>query len=566
MIIDDSYTGNELQITYHGQTYSVDILTNTGTVSLDSDRYSTNGEAVLTLEDADLNTDNTSIDRYVLNENGTVRDSGSEGVILEFTINNLAWSNHCDPDTTDDVTYGLPDAFELAETAAGSGIFTASFDIPETYCDGSDADPDTSGNDRKGDGSVTGKSIKVVYHDFREAGGAEIEVSDSATVQAVTGTISLDRKAYPIPADDKDGNVVVHIEINDPDHNTDSAVLNTIDTANVNIEIRSVDSSTPIDIDKSEYLNTVDLKDVVSGESNLHSTFTETSEDSGVFKETIEISSDILGDGTRIAQGYVLSVEYTDESDATGEEAKVTASATFNLGGASLSTDKTEYTINEKAFITLVDHDSNYDSETRETIDLIEITWEGNEETKLNSDDTMFDTSPSYLRETEENSGIFLVEISIPKYIDSPSDTVERGERVTLTYEDISPAGNDYPDPKASSDVETSFTISRTGASLTLDKDVYSWRDRVTVTVVAPDANIDSLLVESITIDANSQEGKLNDQSLSETGSNTGIFQGTIDLGGVDNDDPKVTCTTKRWYSLRGKRGRLQRGLHVRRG
>ena len=52
MIIDDSYTGNELQITYNGQTYSVDVLTNTGTVSLDSDRYSTNGEAVLTLEDA----------------------------------------------------------------------------------------------------------------------------------------------------------------------------------------------------------------------------------------------------------------------------------------------------------------------------------------------------------------------------------------------------------------------------------------------------------------------------------------------------------------------------------
>ena len=180
MIIDDSYTGNELQITYQGQTYSVDVLTNTGTVSLDSDRYSTNGEAVLTLEDQDLNTDNSIIDRYVLESDGTVRDSNSPGKILTFTIDGEDWDDSCDVGNSD---LGLPAAFELEETAAGSGIFTSSFGIPTEYCN----------NDHDID-DVTGKSIKVTYRDFRESGGATIEVSDSATVQAVTGTISLDRK------------------------------------------------------------------------------------------------------------------------------------------------------------------------------------------------------------------------------------------------------------------------------------------------------------------------------------------------------------------------------------
>ena len=528
MIIDDSYTGNELQITYQGQTYSVDVLTNTGTVSLDSDRYSTNGEAVLTLEDQDLNTDNSIIDRYVLESDGTVRDSNSPGVILTFTIDGEDWDDSCDPGNSD---LGLPAAFELEETAAGSGIFTSSFGIPTEYCN----------NDRVID-DVTGKSIKVTYRDFRESGGATIEVSDSATVQAVTGTISLDRKTYPVPATGTDGNVVVHIEINDPDHNTDSAVLDTIDTTDVDIRLRSVGSSAPMEIDDGE-LNAIALRDEVTGENNLHTQFTETSEDSGVFSETIEISADIMGEGMRVEQGFVLSVEYTDRSDATGETAEVTASATFNLGGATLSTDADEYTINQKAFITLVDHDSNYDSETREIIDLVKIGWEGNEDARLNSDNTMFDPSPSYLRETEANSGTFLVEISIPKFIENEGDAVERGERVTLTYDDISPAGNEYPNPDDASEVDTSFTISRTGASLSIDRDVYSWRDRVTITVVAPDENIDGLLVESITVDANSRGDGLDDVRLSETGSNTGIFQGTIDLGGTGGTAINIDCS-----------------------
>ena len=170
--------------------------------------------------------------------------------------------------------------------------------------------------------------------------------------------------------------------------------------------------------------------------------FEETTEDSGIFSDSVTIPFDVLGtdeDGDAvdpIEQSYILSVTYADDSDATGETSDVTDSAIFNIGTATLGTDATEYTIKQKAFITLVDHDSNYDSDTRETIPLSSIEWAGSADATLDPETNgEFDASPPFLRETEANSGIFLTEITIPKFVDDNGDeAVERGESVTLTY------------------------------------------------------------------------------------------------------------------------------------
>ena len=530
MVIDDEYTGNEFHISYNKKSHPADILTNTGTVTLDSDRYSTNGEVTVTLEDPDLNTDSTSIDSYVLNKDGTVRD-GTGTAILEVEIDGKLWDDRCGDG------FGLPDAFELAETEAGSGTFTASFDVPTEYCTHVDDDERTD-DENESQADATGKSIKVIYHDFRDDGGNDAEASDSATIQAVSGTVSLDRNVYPVPADGKDGNVIVHIEINDPDLNKASDERDTIELANtVELRLRAVDTGGSEEINGA--LNgDFDLRYSLVNEDNLDA-FMETTVDSGIFAETVEIPA-ILLDEDRIERSYVLTVSYTDTSDATGEESTVSDSAIFNVGGATLSADSEEYTINQSAFITLTDHDRNYDSAERDTITLGDIKWEGSTDTDLLADE--FDPTPSMtLRETETNSGIFLVEITIPEEIGD--DKVERGERVTLIYEDISPAGSNYPGDGKSVDVETSFAISITGASMTLDKDVYSWREHVTVTVVAPDSNIDGLVVEDINIRANSQGGFLDDQRLPETGANTGIFRGTIELGGPEDVYIGISCS-----------------------
>ena len=530
LIIDDEYSGNDLQISYDDETAHVEISTSTGTVTLDSDRYSTNGSVSVTLTDQDLNVDNDEIERYTLDADGSVARAASDAPLLVFEIDDKTWHSDCDSDL------GLPSDFTLEESADEPGTFTASFDIPTEYCL-----DNTPGNSAP----VTGKSLQATYYDFRDETGIESTWPDSATIQAITGTVSMDRNVYPVPSDGK--SVTVHIEINDPDFNANSDILDDIevgaiptddeDDRAVRVEITPVSASAPVDIS-----DTADERTKIG----LSATFEETSEDSGIFAHTIEIPRDILGEAEDdwIQQSYILSVTYTDSSDATGETSDTTDSAIFNIGTASLSTDTDEYAIKQKAFIELVDHDSNYDSDTRETIPLTAIEWEGSADADLSG--SAFDASPPFLRETESNSGIFLTEITIPEDVDDRgrSEAVELGETVTLTYTDTSPAGAERPGVNDRS-VETGFTISRTGATLTLDKDIYSWRDRVTITVVAPDFNIDSLAVESVgdknpnTVTMRSQLQTMKDISLAETGPNTGIFQGTVDLGGFSYEVAK---------------------------
>ena len=538
---------DDVEIDYAGKTDSVDTVTSGGTVSFDAERYSTNGAVVVTLVDPDL-----AGERFTLDEDGSVRFAGHEAKLMEFMIEDTPW---IDCSTTEDgerLGLGLDDAFTLVETPGSPGTFTGGFDIPNEYCINVDY------TDPIGDvATVTGKSIQVTYHDYIDETGIGRTVSDSATVQAVTGSVTLDRNVYPVPsiAEDGAGNTIIHIEINDPDHNTDSDELNNIPTTQVDIYIRPVNDPNQEEI-STELNDVTNLRYSVNGEGNLADSFGETSEDSGIFAETIEITYDVLGSDDnnptdQIAQSYIISVTYNDDSDVTGETSSTTDSAVFNLGNAVLSADAQEYTINQKAFITLVDQDRNYDSDERERIALDEIVWEGSADTDLSESRSTFDPSPSYLRETESNSGIFLVEITIPEEVTERGDRepLQRGERVTLSYEDYSPAGSKIPSETSSTTVEANFAISRTGASLSLDKDVYSWRDRVTVTVVAPDANLDDLAVNEVHINGNSQIGTLSDYRLSETGPDTGIFQGTVDLGGFeyagiacDDDDFGVIC------------------------
>ena len=528
VIILDDDEGAEVQ--YGDATTSYDSETHTASVSLDADSYSTHGTITVNLVDADLNMDSAAAERYVLMSDGTVRGSENGGTVavevergetrniapglfLEIKIDGEQWTDNCDDDIID-----FPSALTFLETGPATGSFTTDFAIPTHYCDDGER------------AKVTGESIQAIYTDFRDEDGDFGKWSDSATIQAVTGTISLDRTVYPVPTADK--GVTVYIDINDPDHNAASDETESIPADQVTITITSVSEADPIDV-------TAMLGAGIS--------FDETSEDSGVFQGTITVPTTITRENARdidIGQSYIISATYEDAQDASGSaDTTVTASAIFNIGTATLSVDAPEYAINQNAFVTLVDRDRNYDSDSRETIDLSEISWSGSVDVDLSN--TAFDASPPNLKETEPNSGIFLTEITIPEDIqerpnDDEREPVERGATITLEYTDDSPAGADRPGDD-DRDVSTSFTILRTGASLNLDKDVYSWRDRVTITVIAPDFNTDGLAVDVIEKDkvsARSQEGELegtdNGISLTETGPNTGIFQNTIDLGGFD--------------------------------
>ena len=155
--------------------------------------------------------------------------------------------------------------------------------------------------------------------------------------------------------------------------------------------------------------------------------------------------------------------------------------------------------------------------------------------------DSVFGATPSNLLETGTDTGIFQVVITVPDEIDETA--LERGEEITLTYNDWGPSGSDYVGDKDEEITTTAYT-SDFGASIELDQKVYTWTDKVYITIVAPDHNFDADQVDEIggddenyPINIKTQEAEIEGYKLVETGADTGIFSGELILTGVEHDD-----------------------------
>ena len=77
---------------------------------------------------------------------------------------------------------------------------------------------------------------------------------------------------------------------------------------------------------------------------------------------------------------------------------------------------------------------------------------------------------------------------------------------------------------------------------MNLIKKVYSWTDKVYVTVVAPDHNFDGDLIDEVgdtdldPIKISTRGFDLDNYQLVETGTDTGIFTGEVILTGFEHD------------------------------
>ena len=394
MILDTGYTGGDApEFTYGEDNASEDAPSNTGEVALDSETYRVSDEVTITLTDADLNTDSGAKEIYQITDT-------AEGVADLVTLKIAG--NAC----LDDIS-----VVSLRETADDSGVFEGTFEVP----------PKCGTGDNSG---TTGESISVAYTDFRDDTGGDSEWSDSATIRADTGSVSLDRSVYPIPtAADTDDNieatkVTITISVDDSDENTSSSSREKITGVTVKLE----------------------GDDILTGTEELE----ETDSDSGIFETTVELDSTANGYDD-IEQGDIITATYTDKSDASGNENTVSDSATFDLRNAVLQSDKSTYVIGQDALITLIEPDLNLDSGTVDSVDLVRIAWESDAaDTHLKNPD--FGAVPQSLRETGDNTGIFQVVITIPEDLSdddgsSDKEPLARGESITLTYNDRSPSG-----------------------------------------------------------------------------------------------------------------------------
>ncbi len=245
-----------------------------------------------------------------------------------------------------------------------------------------------------------------------------------------------------------------------------------------------------------------------------------------------------------ILQGDILQVEYTDPADASGDENTVTDSATFDLRNGVLQSDKSVYIIGSDMILTLIEPDLDLDNDGAETFDLDLIEWDSDAATTTMGDRgagaVAFDPEPANFRETGDSTGIFQIVIEIPESLDD--DSLERGEKIILEYTDWGPSGSDYVGDE-DEDVNITLFTSNFGATVELDQKVYTWTDKVYVTIVAPDHNFDGDLVDEIgngaddPIKISTRSSDLDNYKLVETGPDTGIFTGEVILTGFAPHD-----------------------------
>ena len=254
-----------------------------------------------------------------------------------------------------------------------------------------------------------------------------------------------------------------------------------------------------------------------------------------------------------ILQGDIIQVEYTDPTDASGDINTVTDSASFDLRNGVLQTDKSVYIIGGDMIMTLIEPDFDLDNDGAETYDLDLIEWDsdaatvvmGNSGGAANS--AAFDPEPSDFRETGDSTGIFQIVIEIPQTLNA--DNIERGEQVILEYTDWGPSGADFVGQE-DEDINLTIYSSNFGATVELDQKIYSWTDKIFITVVAPDHNFDSQLVDDIgetnedEVTVSTRGQKIEQYRLTETGTDTGIFTGEVILTGFLSHDSDGDGTT----------------------
>lgn len=249
------------------------------------------------------------------------------------------------------------------------------------------------------------------------------------------------------------------------------------------------------------------------------------------------------GEDYCILQGDILQVEYTDPTDASGDENTVTDSATFDLRNGVLQSDKSVYIIGSDMILTLIEPDLDLDNDQAETWDLDLIEWDSDAATitmgDADGEGASFDPEPLDFRETGDNTGIFQIVIEIPEVLEG--DRLERGEEIILEYTDWGPSGSDFVGDE-DEDVNLTLYTSNFGATIELDQKVYSWTDKVYITVVAPDHNFDGDLIDEVgntdldPIKVSTRGFDLDNYKLVETGTDTGIFTAEVILTGFTHD------------------------------
>ena len=239
----------------------------------------------------------------------------------------------------------------------------------------------------------------------------------------------------------------------------------------------------------------------------------------------------------------------SDDDDAVtvsfeyAQDETVVASAIimWNIGQVQWLEDS--YPATGTGVVRVIDPDMNLDLEEFDNFD-VDI-WS-------DSDVTGVDLT---LTETNKATGIFEGTVFFTTSDESSGHRlrVAEGETITAEYED-----HTLPDPHTTADelsiisttsIQGTYNPDNVDNRITLDKTAYTWTDKVHITIDSPEHNLDRNKVEGIgnndqhPVKISTRGFDLDNYKLIETGPDTGMFTGSITLGGFRHDADGNTAT-----------------------
>ena len=329
-------------------------------------------------------------------------------------------------------------------------------------------------------------------------GGLFVEDIERCEISTVTGTVDITDTSVP-------GDTLT-VTVEDADLNTNTGVAETVVVTVVN--------------------------DVTGESENV--TLTETGVDTGIFVGTVNTTfgttAGTNNDGTFNTQATdIVTVTYNDAATATGGTASPTDTNTVG-GGTNGTVDITATSIpGDTLTITVEDADLNTNTGVAETVTVTAVNPVTGE-----SEDVI-------LTETGPNTGVFTNTVATTFGTTAGTDNdgtfnTQDMDTITVTYNDALTSTGGTASP---TDTDT-VGGGTDGAVDITDNSVPG--DTLTVTVDDADLNTDAGVAETVVVTVvNDVTGESEDVTLTETGPNTGVFEGTVDTtfgttAGTDND------------------------------
>ena len=389
---------------------------------------------------------------------------------------------------------GETETITLTESGVDTGVFEGTVDT--VFGDMAGTNDDGTLN------TQAGNTVTVTYDDeLDNTGNNPAPITDTDdVVGGVTGEVTITETS--IPGDTLD------IVVTDNDLNQD---INTIET----IEVIVVNDET--------------------GESEII-TLTETGADTGIFEGSVDtVFGDIAGtdnDGVFNTQaGDTVTVTYDDELDTLGNDPTPLSDTDTVLGGITGKVEITETSIpGDTLDIIVTDNDLNLDITSVDTIDVVVV------------NDQTGETETITLTETGVDTGVFEGTVDTEYGVDAGANddgifNTQAGDTVTVTYDDELDSNGNNPDPITDTD---NVLGGITGVVDITDTSVPG--DTLDISVADNDLNQDINIIETIeVIVVNDNTGESEIITLTETGADTGIFEGTVEtvsgiIAGTDND------------------------------